>query len=210
MIEVQTLITFLIATFILVVTPGPNMVYIITRSISQGRKEGIVSALGVDSGSVVHIGFSLIGLSAILATSTIAFQMVKYLGAAYLIYLGVRVIRSGNYLENNAKPCGSNLKQIYFQGVVTNVLNPKAAIFFISFFPQFIDVTQQYATKQIIILGALFILVGVSVDVLVAISAGTLGKWLKTNTSFWKCQRWFCGITFVTLGFFAAFGSNSK
>ena len=210
MIDTTTLLLFCIASTVLIITPGPNMLYIISRSVGQGRKEGIVSALGVDSGSLVHIIAVAIGLSALLVSSALAFAIVKYLGAAYLIYMGVNILleRGSSKSIETLKPY--SLWKIYYQGFFTNVLNPKVAVFFLAFFPQFVDVSRGAVTAQILVLGAIFILIGVAIDLIVASLAGTVGNYLTESIRFWKTQRWFTGSVLIALGVSTALTTSNR
>lgn len=210
MIDTTTLLLFCIASIVLVITPGPNMFYIISRSVGQGRKEGIVSALGVDSGSLVHIGASAIGLSALLVSSALAFTIVKYLGASYLIYLGVNILLERTTATNVETLKYSSLWKIYRQGFITNVLNPKAAIFFLSFFPQFVDVSRGSVIMQILVLGAIFVLIGIAIDLIIASLAGMVGDYLKESIRFWKTQRWFTGSVLIALGVSTALTTSNR
>ncbi len=204
MIDFHTFIAFAVSSLLLIATPGPNMIFIISRSIGYGRREGIVSALGVDSGSVIHVIAAVVGLSALLASSAVAFQIIKYLGAAYLIYLGIRVLLSPAQSIEGQAVADKSLRQVYYQGVITNVLNPKAAIFFLAFFPQFVDASKGSVTIQILYLGVVFILLGVIVDIIVALISGTISGWLRSNTGFWRIQKYVSGCIYIALGLSAA------
>lgn len=210
MIDTTTLFLFCVATIILVVTPGPNMLYIISRSIGQGRRVGIVSSLGVDSGSLVHIIAAAVGLSALLVSSALAFAVVKYLGAAYLIYLGVNILMERSASKNIETLASDSLWRIYRQGFLTNVLNPKVAVFFLAFFPQFVDVSRGSVTVQILILGAIFIFLGAAIDLIVASLAGMMGNYLKDSIRFWRAQKWFNGSVLIALGVSTALTTSSK
>src|SRR5262245_24275692 len=135
----SSLSLFIAAALILVFMPGPNTLYIIARSIQQGRGAGIVSSLGVQVGTMIHIAAAALGLSALLLSSALAFNVVKYAGAAYLIYLGVRTLLTNDSLELEQAIQKADLRHVFYQGVVVNLLNPKTALFFFAFLPQFID-----------------------------------------------------------------------
>ncbi|MBD2773907.1 LysE family translocator [Iningainema tapete] len=156
MLNVTHLNLFCIAAIVLIITPGPDMLYVIARSIGQGKIAGIVSALGICVGILVHTLAAAIGLSALLMTSALAYNIVKYAGAAYLIYLGIRTILSREEQNTFATRQRISLTTTFSQGVLSNVLNPKIALFFIAFLPQFVDTTQGGIALQIAILGLIF------------------------------------------------------
>ena len=150
-----TFFTFLFAAFMLNIAPGPDMLYVIGRSVGQGRRAGIVSSLGVFVGCWVHILAAAFGIAALLRSSPVAFNVVRYAGAAYLIYLGIRMVAKRTDLSSQQlKP--ENLGSIFRQGAITNVLNPKVAIFFLAFLPQFIDASRGSVVLQILLLGLIF------------------------------------------------------
>ena len=157
MLGTQNLPTFLLSSFLLWITPGTDTMYILARSISQGRQAGVVSALGISSGTLIHTLFAAFGLSAILATSAQAFTTIKIVGAAYLIYLGLQALLKKSKPVLASKVSALSHWQIYRQGVVTNVLNPKVAIFFLAFLPQFVDPTASFGTLPFLVLGVLFV-----------------------------------------------------
>src|ERR1700736_1025197 len=152
----SSLVLFVSAALLLLVIPGPAVFYILGRSIGQGRVAGLVSALGISVGSLVHTAAASVGLSALLMSSAIAFGIVKYLGAAYLIYLGVQKLRHEDSAELSGDAPPVKLSRIFAQGIVVNVLNPKAALFFFAFLPQFVDPTRGHVAAQILFLGVLF------------------------------------------------------
>ena len=191
--------TFLVAAFMLNIAPGPDMLYVIGRSVGQGRKAGIVSSLGVFVGCWVHILAAAFGIAALLRSSPVAFNVVRYAGAGYLLYLGARMIAQKTDLARpELEP--ENLMSIFRQGVITNVLNPKVAIFFLAFLPQFIDARRGSVALQIILLGLIFNVGGTLVNLGVAYAGGTLGELLRRNQSIARWQRRFTGLIFVGLG----------
>jgi len=210
MISTQTLLLFCISAFALIITPGPNLIYIITRSASQGRKAGLLSVLGVDSGTLIHVAAASLGLSALLASSALAFNIVKYLGAAYLIYLGLRAWFSQREAQELANPEPTSVARVYFQGMLTNVLNPKVALFFLAFLPQFVDVSRGSVAAQMLVLGLTFTLIGVGVDVVVALFASTAGHWLRRRTKAQQAQKWITGGVYITLGMSAALAGADR
>ncbi|MBP0020844.1 MAG: LysE family translocator [Cyanobacteria bacterium SBLK] len=188
---------FLIAAIALILTPGPDTLYTIARSTGQGRKSGITSALGISAGILVHTLTAAIGLSSLLMTSAIAYNTVKYIGAVYLIYLGIITLtekRQNLPLKTTAK---ANLKTTFFQGFLSNVLNPKVALFFLAFLPQFINGDRGNIPLQIFALGMTYILLCTLWLVLVALIASTASTWLQKRSRF---QKWLTGSIFIGLG----------
>jgi threonine/homoserine/homoserine lactone efflux protein len=192
-------LTFLVAAFMLNVAPGPDMLYVIGRSVGQGRKAGIVSSLGVFVGCWVHILAAAFGIAALLRSSPVAFNVVRYAGAGYLLYLGARMIAQKTDLARpELEP--ENLMSIFRQGVITNVLNPKVAMFFLAFLPQFVDARRGNIAWQIVLLGLIFNVGGTLVNLAVACAGGTLGELLRRNQRIAQMQRWFTGLIFIGLG----------
>ena len=194
--------TFLIAGFIFFLTPGADTMYILGRSISQGKKAGILSALGISTGAIFHIIFATLGLSIILAKSAVAFETVKYMGAAYLIFLGLKAIfkkTDGNFELNDENKI-SDYKEIYFSGILTNILNPKVALFFLAFLPQFIDPNYVQSSLPFLILGITFLLTGTIWCLILALFASKLSNRIRGN---YKIKMWLDKITggiFIALG----------
>jgi len=209
--DTSTLMIFVTASMLLLITPGPAVLYIITRSIDQGRMAGIVSALGIGTGTMFHVAGAALGLSAILVSSALAYSVVKYLGAAYLIYLGIRTFRARSALEQPTLNGQKSLSRIFQQGVVVNVLNPKVALFFFAFLPQFVDPNGGTVALQVLFLGVLFVVLGIFSDSIYALLAGTAGQWLKSSAAFLRGQRYFAGTIYVALGLATALsGSHNK
>lgn len=208
--EFSTLLVFLTAALILLVTPGPAVLYIVARSIDQGRMAGLVSTLGVGCGSFVHVTAAALGLSALLVSSVLAFNVVKYLGAAYLIYLGVRKLMSREQVHDAVVVEQKKLGRIFTQGVWVNVLNPKTTLFFFAFLPQFVDPVRGSVAVQIFILGGLFVGMGIVSDGLYALLAGTAGQWLRSSTAFLRAQRYVTGTIYVGLGIGAALAGSGR
>jgi threonine/homoserine/homoserine lactone efflux protein len=174
--DLASLGIFAAAALLLLLTPGPAVLYIVARSLEQGRRAGLVSALGVHLGTLVHVAAA--GLSAILAASATAFSVVKYLGAAYLVYLGARSLLERRTAGNGAdRP--RPLRRAFLDGVVVNVLNPKTALFFLAFLPQFVNVSRDSVGAQVLALGVLFVLLGLVTDGGYALMAGTAAQWLR-------------------------------
>lgn|SRR6185437_12416822 len=197
--EKTAFLTFLFAAFMLNIAPGPDMLYVIGRSLGQGRKAGIVSALGIFVGCWVHILAAAFGIAALLRSSPVAFNVVRYAGAAYLVYLGIKmIVQRSNLAQQQPKP--ASLASIFRQGVVTNVLNPKVALFFLAFLPQFVDAHRGSVVWQILLLGLIFNVGGTAVNLGVAYAGGTLGELLRRNARFARMQQWFTGLVFIGLG----------
>jgi threonine/homoserine/homoserine lactone efflux protein len=205
----HTLLLFAAAALALLVVPGPAVLYIVTRSIDQGRAAGVASVLGIHTGSLVHVGAAAIGLSALLVSSALAFSVVKYAGAAYLIVLGVRKLleRTGEEVEVD-EPQPRSLRRIYAQGIVVNILNPKTALFFLAFLPQFVDVDRGAVWTQMTVLGIAFIVLGMVSDGTYALVAARAGGWLRSSRRFHSAQRWVSGGVYVGLGAVAAFSGS--
>jgi threonine/homoserine/homoserine lactone efflux protein len=171
--DLASLGLFVAAALVLLITPGPAVLYIVARSIDQGRRAGLVSMLGVHAGTLVHVAAAAAGLSALLAASAMAFSVVKYLGAAYLIFLGVRRLLDRTASVTSRRPERRHLRRAFLDGVVVNVLNPKTALFFLAFLPQFVMTARGDVGAQILGLGLLFVGLGVITDGLYAVGAGT-------------------------------------
>jgi threonine/homoserine/homoserine lactone efflux protein len=200
----STLAVFALASFLLIVVPGPAVLYVVTRSIAQGRRAGLVSMLGIEAGGLVHVAAAAIGLSAVIASSAAAFTVVKLAGAAYLIYLGVRRLVARDDALPELAAGGRSGKRLFVQGIVVNVLNPKTAVFFLAFLPQFVDPVKGTVTLQFLVLGLTFVAVAMLSDGAYALVAGTAGDWLRGSE---RVRRWlsrFSGAVFVGLGVTAA------
>jgi threonine/homoserine/homoserine lactone efflux protein len=198
----STLAVFALASFLLAVVPGPAVLYIVAQAVDQGRRAGLASALGVATGGLVHVTAAVVGLSSLLASSATAFEAVKLVGAAYLVYLGVRrlLTRVGPLtLERRRRP----LPELFRRGVVVNVLNPKTALFFLAFLPQFVDPHAGHAWLQVGLLGLIFVAIAVLSDAVYALAAGTAADALRGH-AFRQVQRWVSGSVFVGLGVVAA------
>lgn len=191
---------FLAASLALLLVPGPAVLYIVTRSMTQGRTAGIVSVLGISLGSLVHVVAAALGLSALLMSSALAFMIVKYLGAGYLIYLGLRTLFTKVESQEPNTVQKQALSRIFRQGIIVNILNPKTALFFFAFLPQFVDPTRGALAPQILFLGFTFILMGIMSDSCYALLAGTFGNTLRGNPIYLKAQRFIAGIVYLFLG----------
>ena len=203
-IELPNLPRFLLAALILLLTPGPAVLYIIARSMDQGRLAGFVSVLSIEVGNSFHVLAATLGLSAILLSSALAFTVVKYLGAAYLIYLGFRRLLTPAQDQEIASFQRQSLRRIFSQGVLVAVLNPKTALFFLAFLPQFVDPSAGSVTIQFLTLGALFVIMAIVTDGAYALLASTAGSWLKKNRSFLRAEQYVVGSVYIGLGVTAA------
>ena len=210
MIDPSKLYLFMGAAVALLLLPGPAVLYITTRSATQGRLAGLVSVLAIETANFMQAVAAALGLSAILMSSALAFDVVKYLGAAYLIYLGIRKLMvSDNGAENEAvKP--ESLTRIYWQGFAVNILNPKTALFFFAFLPQFIDPTKGNVTGQNLLLGAIFVGLALITDSLYALLASSLAGKLNGNKRFQNGQRYFAGLVYIGLGITTALTGSRK
>ena len=192
---------FALAALLLNLTPGNDMLYVAARSTSQGIKAGIISSLGIMAGCMVHILAAVIGLSAIIAQSALAFNIIKYVGAAYLVYLGIRsIISRKKTFDVKNKMQQQSYTRIFWQGVLTNVLNPKVALFFLAFLPQFINVESKHTALQILFLGTWFNVGGTLVNIIVAILFGKIGTWLSQSPRFIQWQERITGAMLIALG----------
>jgi threonine/homoserine/homoserine lactone efflux protein len=200
---------FALAALMLNITPGNDMLYVITRSTAQGSKAGIFSSLGIMAGCMVHIIAAMVGLSALIAQSALAFNVIKYAGAAYLIYLGIRSLMSRKKdLHISQSVTKQSYAKLFWQGALTNVLNPKVALFFLAFLPQFIDMKGVGVHWQILLLGSWFNIGGTLVNIVVAVLFGKIGHWLNNSPRFVLWQERITGIILILLGIKVALGSR--
>ncbi len=204
MVVTSQFLVFLSAALILAITPGPGIFYVLARSLRGGRREGVLSAAGTFLGGLVHVEAAAFCLSAILAASAIAFETVRYAGAAYLIYLGYRMIRSRHQADANAELGASGGRNTLAQGVTTEVLNPKTALFFLSFIPQFVSIQQGHVAEQFLLLGAISVTLNTCADLLVACFAGPLGARMQRNAKLRSRQRAASGGAMIGLGVYMA------
>ena len=195
-----TLLVFSAAALALIVVPGPAVLYIVSQSLDRGRLAGFVSALGIAVGGLVHVLAAAIGLSSILVSSATAFNAIKYAGALYLICMGLWTIFRRRDEEPASAPSERRLRRRFGQGVIVNVLNPKTALFFFAFLPQFVDPEQGATGVQIAVLGLVFVAIAVVSDSIWALAAGTASEHLRGNRRFLSVQRYVSGSVFVGLG----------
>jgi len=202
MFETHRFFLFLAAALLLAITPGPGIFYVLARSLAGGRREGILSSFGTFVGGLFHVLAAALGLSAILAASAVAFHAVKYAGAAYLVWLGIRMIRTRN--AEIAVSASQPSQDAFRQGILTEVLNPKTALFFLSFIPQFITPERSHVFFQFIVLGAVSVTLNTAADLLVVILAAPLERKLKSSARFRRGQRTASGLGMITLGTYVA------
>lgn len=200
---------FLSAAFLLAITPGPGIFYVMTRSLKGGRGEGIASALGTAVGGMGHVLAAALGLSVVLATSAVAFNLVRYVGAAYLVYLGIQALRRHEPLSLDQSVVATGAQRAFLQGIVVEVLNPKTALFFLAFIPQFVD-PKGILFAQFLLLGVIVVLLNTSVDFLVALLAGPLGERLQSSQRLRTSQRLVTGTGLIALGGYVALTGNHR
>ncbi|MES1246930.1 MAG: LysE family translocator [Actinomycetota bacterium] len=195
---------FVLAAIVLLLIPGPAVLYIVTRSIDQGRAAGLASVLGVSTGTLIQVAFAVVGLSSLVLASSIAFDVVKYVGAAYLLFLGVKRLLSRQRLDLETRREPKTLRRLYTQGVIVNTLNPKTALFIFALLPQFVDVNAGRVWLQVLVLGLTLCLLGLTSDGIYALVAGTVADRLRGSTAMARVERWVGGSVLVGLGVFAA------
>jgi threonine/homoserine/homoserine lactone efflux protein len=207
----STLAVFSAAALLLLVIPGPAVLYIVAQSVSRGRVAGLVSMLGIQVGGLVHVAAAALGLSALVVHSAVAFSVVKYAGAAYLVYLGVRRLLGRDGSARDGVLPERRLRSLFAQGIVVNVLNPKTALFFFAFLPQFVDVARGDVAFQILVLGLVFIGLAILSDGAYAIAAGSAAGWVSARRGFSRAERYVSGTVLVGLGLATALpGAHRK
>lgn len=207
MLDRHLLVLFLAAATLLAVTPGPGIFYVLARTLSGGKREGVLSALGTFIGGTVHVLAAGFGLSAVLAASATAFAVVKYAGALYLVWLGFRMIRTRNVPIDEPSETGKT-NHAFRQGVVTEVLNPKTALFFLSFLPQFVNLALGHIVVQFLLLGIMSVSMNTTADLFVVSFAAPIGTRLRSSARFRRNQRVASGVGMIGLGAFVAFGEK--
>ena len=203
--EASTFALFVAAALALLLVPGPAVFYVVARSVEGGRATGLISVLGVELGTLVHVVFAAIGLSAVLVSSATAFTVVKWLGAAYLVYLGLQHLLARDGDDEEKLPAGgaARLPRVFTQSVLVQVLNPKVALFFLAFLPQFVDPSRGAAWTQVVVLGATVAALGLFTDGLYALLGGAAGDWLKrrmAGSGLGRVQRYVSGGIYLALG----------
>ena len=210
MIASTQLYFFIGAALALLLLPGPAVLYITARSASQGRVAGLVSVLAIETANFMQAVAAALGLSAILLSSALAFDVVKYLGAAYLIYLGIRKLLASDNGAEDEDVKQESLARIYWQGFAVNILNPKTALFFFAFLPQFVDPAKGNVVMQNLLLGAIFVGMAIITDSMYALLASSLAGKLTGNKRFQKGQRYFAGLVYIGLGITTALTGAKK
>ena len=200
MLDPTKFILFIGVSWALIITPGPDMLYVITRGMAHGRRAGILSAFGVIGGILVHTTAAAFGLTLILQTSASAFLIVKYLGAMYLLYLGIKAWRDKTTVSLQAPTIGVSSRALFWQGVLSNILNPKIAIFFLAFLPQFVDKGSSQVTLQMVILGLTFAFFGLCFLLVVGYSSGAMGGWLTRRPNYARGLQRLAGTILMGLG----------
>ena len=209
MIPVQELLMFAAAALLMVLTPGPNMIYLISRSICQGRAAGVISLLGVIAGFVVHMLAAAIGLTALFLAIPLAYEVLKWAGAAYLLYLAWQAVKPGARSPFEARDLPEDPpRKLFLMGFLTNVLNPKIAVFYLSIFPQFVSPEHGSVFVQSLVLGSTQIAVSFTVNLLIALSAAKLAAWFLRNPRWLAAQRYFMG--FVLAGLAVRIASEQR
>ncbi len=202
---------FLAGALVVLVIPGPAVFYIVSRAVGQGRKAGLVSAAGISGGTLIHTTGAGLGLSGILVSSARAFHLVQLAGALYLIFLGVRTLASRDLEQSATASAPHRLSRVFGQGVLVNLLNPKAALFFLAFLPQFVDASHGHIQAQIFLLGISFVLLGLASDSCWALLAGTFADRLRGNPRRRRAQKRVSGGALIALGLATAFsGARAK
>ncbi len=210
MIEFSRLYFFLGASLALLLVPGPAVLYITARSANQGRLAGLVSVLAIETANFLQAVAATLGLSAILLSSALAFDIVKYLGAAYLIYLGIRKLFTPDPEAESGEIKPESLSRIYWQGVAINLLNPKTALFYFAFLPQFVDPAKGNVTGQTLLLAAIFVGMAIITDSSYALITSSVAERLRGSRHFQKGQRYFAGVVYVGLGITTALTGSKK
>ena len=205
MIDSSKFVLFLSAALLLAIAPGPGMLYVLARSLAGGRREGVLSSLGTFVGGTVHVLAAAAGVSVILARSAVAFATVKYAGAVYLCFLGIRMIMDSRR-DSNSLPANTvvRARNPFWQGIATEVLNPKTALFFLSFIPQFVNRESGHAFWQFLLLGTISVTLNTSADLVVTMFAGPLGNRIRSSSKFRRTQRTATGAIMIGLGTYLA------
>jgi threonine/homoserine/homoserine lactone efflux protein len=205
-----TLLLFAATAVALVAIPGPNALYIAARSATQGRRTGLASALGVEAGTLVHVTAAAVGVSALIASSAAAFAVLKWLGVAYLVYLGVRTLLRRDAHAEAAQVAPVRLGRAFAEGALINVLNPKVALFFLAFLPQFVDPGRGSTAAQTLVLGLVFFVIALVMDLLFVVGASALGARLRSRAGFARRERHVTGAIYLVLGAAAAVSGSRR
>ncbi len=195
-----SLLGFVAAALVVLLIPGPGLLYIVARSVSQGQRAGLVSVLGLSVGALVHVAAATVGLSAILLTSATAFGVVKALGAGYLVYLGIRALLARDPTAGADAPARRSLYRLFTDGVVVSVLNPKIAVFFLAFLPQFVEPSRAPVPQQVLFLGLLYVALALFTDSAYAFLAGRVRRWLGGPVIQGRLPQYAGGVVYIGLG----------
>jgi threonine/homoserine/homoserine lactone efflux protein len=211
--DASTFGLFVVAALALLLVPGPAVFYVVARGVEGGRVAGLVSCLGVEVGTLAHVLFAAVGLSALLASSAVAFSMVKWLGVTYLVWLGLNRLLGRGYEDGAVAVEPERLSRVFSQGVLIQVLNPKVALFFLAFLPQFVDPSRGSPWTQVMVLGTTLALLGLFTDGLYAMLGGTARDWLRRRSAgagSLQAQRYFSGGIYLALGVASAASGSGK
>jgi threonine/homoserine/homoserine lactone efflux protein len=208
MVSASTLFAFVVSAVALMLVPGPSMLFLLARGIGEGRRVAVISAFGVETATAVFVAATAVGLTAVVASSVTLFATVRYVGAAYLIYLGVRTLRAGRDLPLASRPAPARPGRAYRQAFFVGISNPKVALFFLAFFPQFIDTHRGPAAYQVLVLGSVFVVLGLGFDLCYGLAAGTIGRLLRRRPVLARRQRYVTGLIYLGLGGSAALGTG--
>jgi threonine/homoserine/homoserine lactone efflux protein len=200
-LDAHTLGLFAVAALALNLTPGPDMLFCFANGLAHGRGAGLAAGLGVGAGSFVHVAAAAVGLAGLILASPVAFDLVRYAGAAYLVFIGVQTLRTPPISAATPATASADLRRIFAQGAITNILNPKVALFFIALLPQFVDPARGSVALQVVLLGSLVNVTGTIVNAGVGASAGTVGSYLARNPIVARLQQWITGAIFLGLAF---------
>jgi threonine/homoserine/homoserine lactone efflux protein len=200
----STLALYVVTATVVLIIPGPAVLYVVSQGVRHGRRAGVTAVLGIHGGTLVQVIAAVAGLSWVLVSSALAFTVVKYAGAAYLIYLGVRKLLSKDEVVQIEDAPAASRARLFRDGILVNILNPKLALFFLAFLPQFVDATRGAIPAQIAVFGLVFVLIGLCTDSTYALVAGSLGPWLRHSARFLRRERYVVGGTFIGLGVVAA------
>lgn len=201
---------FLVASTLLAIAPGPDVIYVLTRGIAQGRKAGLAAALGFASGCIFHTVLAAVGVAALIRSSELAFDLVRYAGAAYLVWIGVQALRHRSAFSIEGASDAKALATIYKQSVIGNMLNPKVTLFFLAFLPQFVNSEAGNVGLQMALLGTIFMAVTIVVFGAVAIFAAMIGDWVRRKPAIGERLNVFAGLTFIALGIRVALPDMGK
>jgi threonine/homoserine/homoserine lactone efflux protein len=201
---ISTFALYVVTATIVLIIPGPAVLYVVSQGVRHGRRVGVTAVLGVHIGTLVQVIGAVAGLSWVLVSSSLAFTVVKYAGAAYLVYLGVRKLLSGDGVELVEAAPAKSKARLFREGALVNVLNPKLALFFLAFLPQFVDPSRGAIPLQVAVFGLTFALIGLCTDSAYALLAGSVGPWLRRSARFLRGERFVVGGTFIGLGVVAA------